>query len=62
MCVWFAVSGCKNKGKVRVNVTENHILASSRPNILIGRRKVRKFDPCATHVFKTKKCSCAVLD
>jgi hypothetical protein len=41
MSAWFAISGCKNEGKVSVNVTENHILAASRPNLLVGRRKVK---------------------
>jgi len=63
MSVWFAISGCKNEGKIRVNVTENHILASSRPNILVGRRKLEKvIYPCSTHEFLITKCSCTVLN
>jgi len=62
MSVWFAISGCTNEVKVRVNVTENHILASSRPNISVGRRKVRVIYPCSTHVFLITKCLCTVLN
>lgn len=54
--VWFPVSSCTNEVKVCVNVKENHILASSRPNISVGRRRVRVIYPCSTHVFLITKC------
>jgi len=54
MSVWFAKNGRKNEGKVRVNVTENHILASSGQNILVGRKKVNNLSVLDKRIFDHK--------
>jgi hypothetical protein len=53
MSVWFAISGCTNEVKVRVNVTKNPIKAF-RPNISVVGKLKSNLSVLDTRIFDHK--------